>query len=143
MVFNQFLRETDKKIADSYNYVFLHVEPEQFNVYLPLIKQAMYSNSIYKNPEYFLKYLLKCCKKHPAVCLDAVTQYKKYRLPNGAQGPHHDSEDVVKIVIGAYNALYEGKIPNELYVTLALDLLDELLQLPKYRGANQLAINTI
>lgn len=143
MLFNKFLQKTDENITDAYNLGFLHIEPEQFDVYVPLIKQAMYSNTIYNNPEYFLKYLLKCCKKHLAVCLDAVTHYKKYRLPNHFHGPHHSREDVVKIVIGSYNALYEQNALDECYVTLALDLLDELLQFPEYRGASQQAINTI
>ncbi|OMP74886.1 ATP-binding protein [[Flexibacter] sp. ATCC 35208] len=143
MLFNKFLQKTDENITDAYNLGFLHMEPEQFDVYVPLIKQAMYSNTIHNNPEYFLKYLLKCCKKHPVVCLDAVTHYKKYRLPNHFHGPHHSSEDVVKIVIGAYNALYEQNVLDQCYVTLALDLLDELLQFPEYRGASQQAINTI
>ncbi len=142
-LYTLFLSEDSKEIVHQYNTSFLHLSPPGFENYLSLIKKFSRSRVAKNDPHYFYEYLIKCCKSFPEQCIDLIAGYKKYREPNAVTGPYYKGNEPVKILVGAYNGLYEHIPLNKKYIDRLLNLFDDMLKRELFRTEAQDVLNTI
>ena len=126
-----FLGNTDDLIAKEYGDSFIHLKPENFKKFLPVLKKYSKSKTGTVHLQYFFDYLMKCVKKYPKECLQLISNYKKHEKPNIGQGD--SSDDRIKVVIGIYNSLREAHVSDKKYFDKALSIFDFMLQDPSYR----------
>ncbi len=142
-LFIKFLNDEAKDVVHEYTSALLHLRPQDFTLYYPLIKKFSKSKVAKKDPHYFYDYLIKCCKLHPVECLGLLTHSSKYNEPNHFTGPYYEGSEPVKILIGCYNGLYETLPLNRKYVLRAMDQFDAMLKRPLFRSAAHKVLNSI
>ncbi len=143
-LFYMFLNNDVKEIVQEYNGAFLHeMEPSHFKEYIQLIDKFHTSKVAKREPHYYFDFLVKCSKQYPVECIDLISNYSIYDKPNSINGPHYDGSEPVKIVVGALNGLYEAETKNYDYINRAMNLFDEMLKDPTFRGSAFDLINKI
>lgn len=108
-----------------------------------MIKKYSISKVVKKEPHYYYIYLIKCSKQFPEESIDLIKHYKEYDMPNNFTGPHYNGSEPVKIIIGALNGLFETGEKNVEYINKAMNLFDEMLLNPIFRGSAFDVLNKI
>lgn len=125
-----FLHSNSDEVVEAYSRVFLHLPQSMFEELLPFLRRYSQSTSAKKSPHYFYEYLLKSAKTHPVECIQLLKHFRKYDKPDISSSRHY-SNDPIKVLIGAYNALSVQENSSEL--RKAIKLFDEMLKDSRFR----------
>jgi SpoVK/Ycf46/Vps4 family AAA+-type ATPase len=142
-LFEHFLNDNSEDVLHAYSSAFLHLNPLDFELYLPLIKKYSASKCAQKDPHYYYDFLLKCCKFQSKECIDLTRHFIKYNEPNPYTGPHYEGNEPVKILMGSYNGIYETLPINRLYVAKAMNRFDQMLKQRVFRNAAYQVLDSI
>jgi hypothetical protein len=139
-VFKKLLNDHSSDVANAFNNMFLHIEDQSFENWLPFLSKYATSSVARLSPEYFLGYLLKKSGVHPKKCLQLVKNYKTYKKPNHSTGPYYQDEPI-KIVLNAYNQLLNtGELKS---IKKAINLFDEMLTVDYLRTTANAALTLV
>lgn len=131
-LFNRYLNDKTKEMAEEYSHLFLRLSPEKFELLLPSIEQYSKSNVCKNNPFYFLEYLFKCTGKYPIQCLDLLRNINILQGLVNDDNRYHNNE-ALNVIVGAYNALLKEKEKNKKQIIRSVTLFDQYLKDRRFR----------
>jgi hypothetical protein len=131
-LFNRFLNNETKAMADEYSHLFLRLSPDKFEMFLPSIKHYSKSTVCKNNPYYFFEYLFKCTGKHPVQCIDLLENVNILKI-NADDENRYRNDEALNVIVGSYNALLKEKHKNKRQIIHSVKLFDQYLKDRRYR----------
>jgi len=128
-IYLKFLGEDSKKISNEYGWGFNELKPESFNELYDLIEAYSRSIHVFREPSYFLKYLMRCLIFDPKKCVDLIQNSVVREGTFSQPSPLIIEEGPVQALICSYNKLLDPE-----YQEKAMDIFDRILKEEDYKS---------
>lgn len=125
------LNNPKTEIMESYETSFLHLDPNDFSLLLPILRDYTTSKVAKLRVHYFYDYILKCINDYPSECLELMSNLN-HRIKE-TDFLERGSSKKVSVIIEIYNRLLETHAENDLLIDNALHVFDLMLQDDSYR----------